>query len=787
MPADYDELFRPAEGSGPPDDETGQTFFDPGTAYPPPVKPNGDGKSAPKDWPRAFPPAEEASPSDSAEPTAGPAKSPLPPMPIGGPAPTPPEPPPAPPELPPAPPEPPPARPEAPPQAPTAEAEPPDEAIPVSGPPPGSKSPLPPMPIGGPPPASPELPAAPPEPTAPAVPPQPPEAAAQPPQAVEEQAHATAEPPAAPKPPRPPMPIGGPPPTPPAAPEPQQGAPQPHQDIEEEPKPAAAEAPAAPPKSPRPPMPVNGPAPTRPEPPLPPGPPRRRAQPPAAPPNQPGQPKPISGHPPPPPRPAAFAPPARGATSNRHESAEPPPPRRVRIGGPPQPPGPPEAESEAPRHSRHARRTHRYRPEPETDDLDTAVRPLPTREPMRRNGPAADESSTASFAWLQQSQPTLDRPSGPMPAAPGAPVESAPGRADGRRARRRAESRTSAASTPSPLVPTRAQPPGPTRAQPPRTAAPAQPATEPLPDAGAPAKQPGKPNKPVPQRGWRRWVHAVTRINFGLSPDEKYELDLRTRIGRKPRGSYQIAILGLKGGAGKTTTTVTLGTTLTHVRGDRILVLDADPGAGNLAERSGRSSPSSIADLLADPRLSHYNDVRAHTSVNAANLEILPTAEYTSAQRGLSGEDLRSAVDTVSKFYNLVLADCGAGLFDPVTLGVLDTASAIVILTNVSIDSARQAAIALDWLRKHGYQDLASCACVAINHVAVGETNVSEQQLVRDFEQQLQPGRVVVLPWDRHIAAGTEIHLDQLGPVYRRRVLELAAALSDDFERAGRR
>ncbi|WP_373200043.1 MinD/ParA family ATP-binding protein [Mycobacterium marinum] len=787
MPADYDELFRPAEGSGPPDDETGQTFFDPGTAYPPPVKPNGDGHSAPKDWSRAFPPAEDESPSDSAEPAAGPAKSPLPPMPIGGPAPIPPEPPPAPPELPPAPPEPPPARPEAPPQSPTAEAEPPDEAMPVSGPPPGGKSPLPPMPIGGPPPASPEPPAAPPEPTAPAEPPQPPEAAAQPPQAVEEQAHATAEPPAAPRPSRPPMPIGGPPP----APEPQQGAPHPHQDIEEEPKPAAAETPAAPPKSPRPPMPVNGPAPTRPEPPLPPGPPRRRAQPPTAPPNQPGQPKPISGHPPPPPRPAAFTPPARGATPNRHESAEPPPPRRVRIGGPPQPPGPPEAESEAPRHSRHARRAHRYRPEPETDDLEaTAVRPLPTREPMRRNGPAADESSTASFAWLQQSQPTLDRPSGPMPAAPGAPVESAPGRPDGRRARRRAESRTSAASTPSPLVPTRAQPPGPTRAQPPRTAAAAQPATEatePLPDAGAPAKQPKKPKKPVPQRGWRRWVHAVTRINFGLSPDEKYELDLRTRIGRKPRGSYQIAILGLKGGAGKTTTTVTLGTTLTHVRGDRILVLDADPGAGNLAERSGRSSPSSIADLLADPRLSHYNDVRAHTSVNAANLEILPTAEYTSAQRGLSGEDLRSAVDTVSKFYNLVLADCGAGLFDPVTLGVLDTASAIVILTNVSIDSARQAAIALDWLRKHGYQDLASRACVAINHVAVGETNVSEQQLVRDFEQQLQPGRVVVLPWDRHIAAGTEIHLDQLGPVYRRRVLELAAALSDDFERAGRR
>ncbi len=54
-------------------------------------------QSAPKDWSRAFPPAEDESPSDSAEPAAGPAKSPFPPMPNGRPAPIPPEPPPPPP------------------------------------------------------------------------------------------------------------------------------------------------------------------------------------------------------------------------------------------------------------------------------------------------------------------------------------------------------------------------------------------------------------------------------------------------------------------------------------------------------------------------------------------------------------------------------------------------------------------------------------------------------------------------------------------------------------------
>ncbi|OBJ55130.1 hypothetical protein A9W95_15505 [Mycobacterium sp. 1423905.2] len=291
----------------------------------------------------------------------------------------------------------------------------------------------------------------------------------------------------------------------------------------------------------------------------------------------------------------------------------------------------------------------------------------------------------------------------------------------------------------------------------------------------------------MPQRGWRSWVYKLTRINFGLSPDEKYELDLRARVSRRPRGAYQIGVLGLKGGAGKTTTSVTLATTLAQVRGDRILVLDADPGYGNLAERTGRSSPASIADLVAAKEVSHYNDVRAHTSVNAANLEILPAEDYTAAQRGLSGDDMRYAVDTVSKFYNLVLADCGAGLFDPVTRGVLDTASAVVIVTNVSVDSARQAAAALDWLQRNGFHDLLRRACVVVNHVTQGETNVAEKELVRRFQQQVQPGRVIVLPWDKHIAAGTEIQFDQLDPLYRRRVLELAAALSDDFERAGRR
>jgi MinD-like ATPase involved in chromosome partitioning or flagellar assembly len=289
------------------------------------------------------------------------------------------------------------------------------------------------------------------------------------------------------------------------------------------------------------------------------------------------------------------------------------------------------------------------------------------------------------------------------------------------------------------------------------------------------------------QRGWRHVLYLLTRINLGLSPDELYEMDLHTRIRRNARDSYQIGVFGLKGGVGKTAVTVALGSALAKVRGDRILAVDADPDGGNLADRAGRQSAATVTDLLADKELARYNDIRAYTSMNGSNLEILSSEEYSGARREFNDEDWKGATDIVSRYYNLVLADCGAGLFQPAARGVLSTVSGLVIVASASIDGARQAAVTMDWLRQNGYQDLLGRSCVVINHVTPGKPNIDVADLVQQFERHVPPGRVIVLPWDKHIAAGTEIQLDLLSRVFQRRITELAAALSDDFDRLERR
>ncbi|HYO03707.1 MAG TPA: MinD/ParA family protein [Mycobacterium sp.] len=289
------------------------------------------------------------------------------------------------------------------------------------------------------------------------------------------------------------------------------------------------------------------------------------------------------------------------------------------------------------------------------------------------------------------------------------------------------------------------------------------------------------------QRGWRHLIYLLTRINLGLSPDELYETDLRARIRRNARDSYQIGVFGLKGGVGKTAVTVALGSSLSKIRGDRILAVDADPDGGNLADRAGRQSAATVADLLSDRELARYNDIRAYTSMNGSNLEVLSSEEYSGARREFNDEDWKGAVGIVSRYYNLVLADCGAGLFQPASRGVLSTVSGLVIVASASIDGARQAAVTMDWLRQNGYQDLLGRSCVVINHVVPGKPHIDVEDLVQQFERHVPAGRVIVLPWDKHIAAGTEIQLDLLGGRFRRRVTELAAALSDDFDRLERR
>ncbi|WTL60171.1 AAA family ATPase [Nocardia sp. NBC_01499] len=289
----------------------------------------------------------------------------------------------------------------------------------------------------------------------------------------------------------------------------------------------------------------------------------------------------------------------------------------------------------------------------------------------------------------------------------------------------------------------------------------------------------------APRSGWRRAVHKATGgvLNPGESAADVVYRDLVDRVNQPVRGDYRIAILSLKGGVGKTTTTVGLGSTFASLRGDRVIAIDANPDLGTLAHRVPRQTRSTVRNLLEDQHISRYSDVRAHTSQAPSRLEVLASEQDPAVSEAFSEADYRKAIGILQSFYNIILTDCGTGLMHSAMAGVLDMASSLVLVTSPAIDGARSASATLDWLDHHGYGKLVERTVVVVNASRRGASTVDLDQLRKLFLDRTRA--VQVVPFDDHLAEGAEIDLELVSKPTRRALLELAAMVADDFGYVG--
>jgi MinD-like ATPase involved in chromosome partitioning or flagellar assembly len=293
-----------------------------------------------------------------------------------------------------------------------------------------------------------------------------------------------------------------------------------------------------------------------------------------------------------------------------------------------------------------------------------------------------------------------------------------------------------------------------------------------------------RPIKPAPRHGWRKALHGLTggAVNLGESAAELSWRALADRANQPVRGSYSIAVLSLKGGVGKTTTTVGLGATFASLRGDRVIAVDANPDIGTLAQRGPNQTRSTVRNLLTDGDLLRYPDMRQHTSQSSSRLEILASERDPAVSEAFSEDDYRAVHKILDRFYNIILTDCGTGLTHSATRGVLDTANALAVVASPAIDSARSALATLDWLQSHGYPHLVPDASVVLSSARPGAMPINVEQLTQHFRSRVRS--IFVIPYDHHLAEGGEISLNLMNRKTRHEYMELAASVADGFRRA---
>lgn len=282
----------------------------------------------------------------------------------------------------------------------------------------------------------------------------------------------------------------------------------------------------------------------------------------------------------------------------------------------------------------------------------------------------------------------------------------------------------------------------------------------------------------VPIGWYQRAIYELTfhTVNLGDSRRARARKVLISRIATPFNGDTRyVPILTRKGGVGKTTTTTLLGMALAQHREDRVIAIDANPDRGTLAERIPRETKNTIRSVVQKaPSIGSFTDFTEFVSRDATRLHVLASDPDPTLAEAFDEYDYNVVADVASRYYSLILTDCGTGIVHSVMKPILARANSLVIVSGGSIDEARLASETLSWLESNGYADVVRNSVVALNTATQGTMLVKLDEIENHFRSRVR--EVVRIPYDSHIAAGSVITWSKLNKITRDSA-ELLAAL----------
>jgi pilus assembly protein CpaE len=179
-----------------------------------------------------------------------------------------------------------------------------------------------------------------------------------------------------------------------------------------------------------------------------------------------------------------------------------------------------------------------------------------------------------------------------------------------------------------------------------------------------------------------------------------------------------IAVFAPKGGVGKTTVAVNLAVSLRTQTRQRVLLLDADAGVGNVTAVIDVPASRGLADL-ADSPSEHWEDHGTFEALvvnhEPSGLDVL-TWGFEPAEAELIGPDLLiAAVRWARQHYELIIVDTHPG-YDDRTVAMLSIADEILLTVTPEVGPLRNSAQFIELARELGIDDRIRVVANRANH-----------------------------------------------------------------------
>ncbi len=164
------------------------------------------------------------------------------------------------------------------------------------------------------------------------------------------------------------------------------------------------------------------------------------------------------------------------------------------------------------------------------------------------------------------------------------------------------------------------------------------------------------------------------------------------------QGGQIITVLGSKGGVGKTTVAVNLAIALGQESHAAIALVDADPLFGDVSLALDLGVQRSLADVVANLGELDTTNIREFMA-GKFGVWVLPASARPRDGGEVTGADLTGVLDRLRNAFDFVVVDTG-GAFTDLTAAAAEGASARILVTTTDLNSVRDTARTLQWLRQ---------------------------------------------------------------------------------------
>jgi len=219
---------------------------------------------------------------------------------------------------------------------------------------------------------------------------------------------------------------------------------------------------------------------------------------------------------------------------------------------------------------------------------------------------------------------------------------------------------------------------------------------------------------------------------------------------------------------------VAMAMTYARVRGNDVLLFDADTRHGSLPLRTGVLPVASAHDLAVTGDPGRIDILAGSLARSRDGVWVLPSGRTAAQSAEMDERVYTGAMNAVYRHFPIMITDCGAGVATPLMQRVLSGSHCLVLATTASADGVMTTESAVDWLHRTGYGELTRRSIVVLTNYSPKGPGLTLKEAQRRFASSC--AAVLAIPNDRHLEVGSYLDLDALAPATRSSCIELAAA-----------